>query len=89
MMKKIRRHESIYSSIWTGEDVEFKKAPCMTCTDRFLGCHGKCEQYQAFRKERDRLNDKKYKRQDLFFGSQNVTKKRRNTLIEDFKYRRK
>ena len=23
-------------------------APCKNCKDRYVGCHGSCEQYQAF-----------------------------------------
>ena len=33
--------------------------PCMNCEKRCLGCHSTCEDYQAFRKERDRINDLK------------------------------
>ena len=35
-------------------------APCRYCEKRELGCHGKCEEYQAFAKERDRINQEKY-----------------------------
>ncbi len=28
---------------------------CTDCTDRCVGCHGKCEKYAAERAERDRL----------------------------------
>ena len=27
-----------------------KQSPCKDCTDRVLGCHGKCEKYQAYHK---------------------------------------
>lgn len=84
-----RRAESFYNSILSGELIEFRKAPCMECKERYFGCHGKCEKYQSFRKERDMLNDKKVKRQDILYSTQKVTKRRRNTMIEDFKYRRK
>ena len=30
--------------------------PCKDCTDRHIGCHSKCEKYQAFRKQRDKEN---------------------------------
>lgn len=26
-------------------------APCKDCSDRYLGCHDKCEKYQKFHKE--------------------------------------
>lgn len=29
--------------------------PCKECTDRELGCHGRCERYAAFREEREEL----------------------------------
>lgn len=29
------------------------KAPCKDCTERFIGCHGTCEKYAAFKKARD------------------------------------
>lgn len=28
-------------------------SPCHHCSDRVVGCHGKCEKYIAFRKERE------------------------------------
>lgn len=28
-------------------------APCNHCPDRHISCHGKCEKYNAFRKERE------------------------------------
>lgn len=27
------------------------RAPCHKCTDRCLGCHDRCDRYQAFRAE--------------------------------------
>lgn len=30
-------------------------APCKDCPDRVVGCHGKCEKYQAYRVEVDEL----------------------------------
>lgn len=30
-------------------------SPCKDCTDRAVGCHGKCEKYQAYRLEVDKL----------------------------------
>ena len=31
------------------------KAPCKGCQEREPGCHGKCDKYQAFRAEQDRI----------------------------------
>ena len=30
-------------------------APCKDCTDRSVGCHGKCEKYQAYRVKVDEM----------------------------------
>ena len=27
------------------------KTPCADCTEREVGCHGKCERYQAYRED--------------------------------------
>lgn len=32
-------------------------APCKNCNDRFVGCHGQCDRYKAFRADIDK--DKK------------------------------
>lgn len=41
------------------------KIPCKDCTERVLGCHGKCKRYKTFKKEIElaRAKDKleKYK----------------------------
>ena len=42
------------------------QTPCFECEERYLGCHGKCEKYQAFTKERN--NNKKFR--DEVFASQ-------------------
>lgn len=34
----------------------YPKAPCKDCEKRHEGCHGKCEEYQAFSEERGRYN---------------------------------
>ena len=33
--------------------------PCKNCKDRTVGCHGKCEAYQALDKERKKINAEK------------------------------
>lgn len=35
-------------------------APCKGCEKREIGCHGKCELYQTYANERDRINKEKY-----------------------------
>lgn len=32
------------------KNTAFVKSPCMGCTIRTLGCHGKCGQYAVYRK---------------------------------------
>lgn len=32
------------------------KAPCKDCTEREVGCHGRCERYKAWRKDLDEKN---------------------------------
>lgn len=39
--------------------------PCMGCTDRHAECHGKCEKYLSFRKERDEDLLKRQKHREL------------------------
>jgi hypothetical protein len=31
------------------------KAPCQDCSDRTVGCHGTCEKYAKYRKDRNKL----------------------------------
>ena len=35
-------------------------APCKNCTDRQMGCHGKCERYKAYREVMDEAARKRY-----------------------------
>lgn len=39
------------------------QTPCFECEERYLGCHGKCEKYQTFTKER---NSNKKVRDEIF-----------------------
>ena len=32
-----------------------RDAPCKGCEKRTLGCHGSCDEYKAFREERDKV----------------------------------
>ena len=38
---------------------------CKNCKDRRLGCHGKCEKYNAYRVEKEREKDAR--RRDIYF----------------------
>lgn len=33
------------------------KSPCMNCTQREIGCHGRCELYIAFSEEQKKRNE--------------------------------
>lgn len=33
------------------------KCPCKDCTERTLTCHGVCEKYQEWKKEREAINE--------------------------------
>jgi len=83
------RYKSYNASLWNKETVRLEKAPCMNCDERYFGCHGKCEKYQTFRAERDRINNEKFKRIDMYYSAKNPKRRRHNTMLEDFKYRRK
>lgn len=37
------------------------KVPCYKCEDRYVGCHGECEKYIAFRSERESIYEKRRK----------------------------
>lgn len=39
-------------------------APCRNCIDRYLGCHDKCDKYQEFRAERNRMLEEKRKERE-------------------------
>jgi hypothetical protein len=48
------------------ESEEIKmKAPCKNCMQRNLGCHSKCDKYQAFRTELDSINAKRKAERDF------------------------
>lgn len=38
------------------------KVPCMNCEFRTLGCHAKCERYQAYRASRDEYLEERNKK---------------------------
>ena len=55
------------------------KAPCKDCKDRNPMCHSTCENYIQFKKESDRIRDKRGKA---------VEKDRHFREIEDKRYKR-
>ena len=34
-----------------------KNGPCRDCNDRAVGCHGRCERYQEWKRDRDAILD--------------------------------
>ena len=34
------------------------ECPCRYCTERKVGCHGKCNKYKSWKKESDAINRK-------------------------------
>lgn len=37
------------------------EAPCLGCPDREVGCHGKCEKYQQFYEECEKIREERKK----------------------------
>ena len=50
-----------------------EKRVCYKCPKRHIGCHDKCEDYQAERKEEDAKREKKRKERDLDNGYYAIT----------------
>ena len=38
-----------------------RRNPCNECTEREVGCHGKCARYKQWRKELDEKNERRLK----------------------------
>lgn len=51
-------------------------APCMNCSDRFVGCHSKCERYKAYRKMIDERKKQKMKHKGTAFDVYKSTVRR-------------
>lgn len=45
-------------------------SPCRDCTNRYVGCHSKCDNYKAFRAEVDEYNEKKGKQSQTTYDLQ-------------------
>ena len=41
-------------------------APCKDCKDRELGCHGKCERYQSWANDRERVRETERKEKEKY-----------------------
>ena len=56
------------------------KKSCKDCTDRYIGCHSKCETYIQFKKEKEEINKKKEKERKInedFYSVRNAAVKRK------------
>lgn len=51
------------------------EAPCKQCSERYAGCHSKCQKYQEFRGALDDYNKEERKRSDFEYITAEVRKK--------------
>lgn len=68
-------------SILRGCDMRIE-SPCKDCPDRYLGCHDRCEKYQAFKKDKNNYKEElaKTKEKYAYFikrAKEDVEKRRR------------
>lgn len=49
----------------TWKNEQDRRVPCYQCTERHVGCHGTCEQYAAFRAEKDKAIQKRHQEQEM------------------------
>lgn len=57
------------------------KAPCKDCTDRHYKCHSTCENYIQFKKESDRIRDKRGETRELEYGFKLIETRRLKRII--------
>lgn len=55
------------------------KSPCKDCNDRHVGCHGSCEEYLAFDRERKALNEDRYNAQREIYDNEIYRKRKKRT----------
>ena len=58
-------------------------APCMGCEERYFGCHGKCEKYQEFRKEKDKQCEERIKRSEIAYIANKERVRMRKKKVRD------
>ena len=64
-----------------------KKGPCYGCTRRTITCHGVCEDYQAYKKEREAINNDLRERKDFpYISEESKRKSWRNLRLQSRKY---
>jgi len=60
------------------------QTPCFECEERYLGCHGKCEKYQSFTKERNgnkKLRDELFASQMFYGDGKDISQFRRSSWM--------
>lgn len=66
-----------------------KKGPCYECTRRTITCHGVCEEYKAFQKEREAINADLRERKIRYISHESLRKHWRNLRTQNRKHVKK
>lgn len=61
-----------------------KQSPCKDCPDRVLGCHDRCEKYQAFDKANKDRNEKIHFN-DRLMGDNEIERRKANNYFRSFR----
>lgn len=51
-----------------------KDAPCIKCQDRYVGCHGDCDEYKEWKRELDMVRGRKF------------DEKQKDKVIQEFRF---
>lgn len=65
------------------QQAQYNASPCKDCADRHKKCHSSCGDYLEYCRERDEINEKRHKEQDIrsYVNAQVIkTKKNRGRL---------
>lgn len=63
-------------------------SPCMDCPDRAVGCHGRCEQYKAFRAEKEKEYAFRHEQYVIDMPTADFERKTRRKLLQKARYNR-
>ncbi|MBO5389411.1 MAG: hypothetical protein J6A59_15010 [Lachnospiraceae bacterium] len=63
------------------------KAPCKGCTDRYLGCHDKCDKYREFKQYNEELKNK-IRQEKQYDGMLHEYNKAKESGIKTSKFRK-
>ena len=64
------------------------RAPCKDCPDRTVGCHGRCERYQAFRELKEKECAWRHEQYVMDTPSADLERKTRRKLLQKARYNR-